>query len=80
VAEELTAFGEAHSPEEKIHRILSTTSCHGSLRAGKKLSLQEMNSLLRRMEETKNIAQCCHGRPSYVTLSINNLGKFFERS
>ncbi|MDR1236305.1 MAG: DNA mismatch repair endonuclease MutL [Holosporaceae bacterium] len=80
VAEELTAFGEAHSPEEKIHRILSTMSCHGSLRAGKKLSLQEMNSLLRRMEETRNIAQCCHGRPSYVTLSINNLGKFFERS
>ncbi|MDR0632494.1 MAG: DNA mismatch repair protein MutL, partial [Holosporaceae bacterium] len=63
----------------KIHHILSTISCHGSLRAGRKLSIQEMNSLLRQMEKSANIAQCCHGRPSYVTLSVKNLNKFFER-
>ncbi|MDR1334263.1 MAG: DNA mismatch repair endonuclease MutL, partial [Holosporaceae bacterium] len=59
VAEELCAFGDVYSLEEKIHRILATISCHGSLRAGKKLSILEMNSLLRRMESTPNIAQCC---------------------
>jgi DNA mismatch repair protein MutL len=79
IAEELTAFGDAYSAEEKIHHILATASCHGSLRAGKKLSLTEMNSLLRQMEKTENVAQCCHGRPSYMILSKNILNKFFER-
>jgi DNA mismatch repair protein MutL len=79
VAEELAAFGDAYSINEKIHRVLSTISCHGSLRAGKKLTIQEMNSLLRQMENTSNIAQCCHGRPSYAALSLKNLNKFFER-
>jgi DNA mismatch repair protein MutL len=80
IADELSAFGNAYSMDEKIHHILSTISCHGSLRAGKKLTIQEMNSLLRQMEDTENIAQCCHGRPSYVILSSKNLNKFFERS
>ena len=80
VLEELENFGEAYSLEQKIHLILSTISCHGSLRAGKKLSLEEMNSLLRQMEKTENIAQCCHGRPSYIEISIKNLDKFFERA
>ncbi|MDR1983173.1 MAG: DNA mismatch repair endonuclease MutL [Holosporaceae bacterium] len=79
VADELATFGETYSVDEKIHHILSTISCHGSLRAGKKLSIQEMNHLLRQMENSANIAQCCHGRPSYVTLSVKNLNKFFER-
>jgi DNA mismatch repair protein MutL len=80
VVDELLSFSETFSLDEKIHRILSTISCHGSLRAGKKLSIFEMNSLLRRMEKSKNIAQCCHGRPSYIALSIKNLNKLFERS
>ncbi|MDR2107252.1 MAG: DNA mismatch repair endonuclease MutL [Holosporaceae bacterium] len=80
LADELAAFGESYSAEEKIHRVLATVSCHGSLRAGKKMTPQEMNSLLRQMEKTANIAQCCHGRPSYVALSSKNLNKFFERS
>ncbi|MDR0555696.1 MAG: DNA mismatch repair endonuclease MutL [Holosporaceae bacterium] len=79
VIDELITFGNAPSLDEKIHRILAAISCHGSLRAGKKLTIQEMNSLLRQMENTINIAQCCHGRPSYVTLSLQNLNIFFER-
>ena len=59
--------------------MLSTISCHGSLRAGKKLSIEEMDSLLRQMEKTPNIAQCCHGRPSYITINYKILNKFFER-
>ncbi|MDR0677106.1 MAG: DNA mismatch repair endonuclease MutL [Holosporaceae bacterium] len=78
IVEELSAFGVC-STEEKINNILSTISCHGSLRAGKKLTIEEMNSLLRQMENTQNIAQCCHGRPSYVVLSMKILNNFFER-
>ena len=79
VAEELKNFGEAYSLEEKIHLTLSTISCHGSLRAGRKLNFEEMNSLLRQMENSPNIAQCCHGRPSYVKYSYKILNNFFER-
>lgn len=80
VADELSLFGNVNSLEEKIHLILSTISCHGSLRAGKKLAPEEMDCLLRKMENTQNIAQCCHGRPSYIILSSKNLNKLFERS
>lgn len=80
IADELENMGDIYSLDEKIHLILSTMSCHGSLRAGRKLSIEEMNSLLRQMESTENVAQCCHGRPSYVTLTIRNLNKFFERT
>ncbi|MDR0968599.1 MAG: DNA mismatch repair endonuclease MutL, partial [Holosporaceae bacterium] len=79
IADELESFGDAYSIEEKVRRILSTISCHGSLRAGKKLTIQEMNSLLRQMENVQNIAQCCHGRPSYIIISLKILNKFFER-
>ena len=80
IADELENMGDIYSLDEKIHLILSTISCHGSLRAGRKLSIEEMNSLLRQMESTENIAQCCHGRPSYVTLTTKSLDKFFERT
>ncbi|MBO4405497.1 MAG: DNA mismatch repair endonuclease MutL [Alphaproteobacteria bacterium] len=80
VADELENMGDIYSLDEKIHLILSTVSCHGSLRAGRKLSIEEMNNLLRQMESTENIAQCCHGRPSFVVLTEKNLNKFFERT
>jgi len=80
IADELENMGDIYSLDEKIHLILSTMSCHGSLRAGRKLSVEEMNSLLRQMESTENIAQCCHGRPSYIVLTTKNLNKFFERT
>lgn len=80
ISDELTTFGDSYSLEEKVHRILSTISCHGSLRANHMLSKEAMNSLLRQMERTPNIGQCCHGRPSYVVLSLKDLNKIFERS
>ena len=80
IIDELSAFGDTYTLDEKIHSILSTISCHSSLRAGKKLSTQEMNYLLRKMELTTNIAQCCHGRPSYIILTFKDLNNFFERS
>ncbi|MCR5225468.1 MAG: DNA mismatch repair endonuclease MutL [Alphaproteobacteria bacterium] len=80
IVDELESFGDAYTLNDKINHIVSTISCHGSLRAGKALSTTEMNSLLRQMEHTSNIAQCCHGRPSYVSFSVKDLNKFFERS
>jgi DNA mismatch repair protein MutL len=80
IIDELSMFGDIYSIEEKIHSILSSIACHSSLRAGKKLSIHEMDYLLRKMEETMNIAQCCHGRPAYLAISLKDLNKFFERS
>ncbi|GHT90667.1 DNA mismatch repair protein MutL [Alphaproteobacteria bacterium] len=80
IVDELSTFGDAYTIDEKINKVLSTISCHGSLRAGKTLTIQEMNCLLRQMEKTLNIAQCCHGRPSYITIDMKKLNKFFERS
>jgi len=80
IADELIEFGDTYSLEEKVHKILSTMSCHGSLRANHALTKEAMNSLLRQMEQTPNIGQCCHGRPSYVKLTLSDLNKFFERT
>jgi DNA mismatch repair protein MutL len=80
IVDELSAFDDIHSIEEKIHCILSSISCHGSMRAGKKMTFEEMNYLLRKMENTPNVAQCCHGRPSYIIVFNKDLNKFFERS
>ena len=79
ILNELEQWGESYTLDQKIHSVLSTMACHGSLRAGKQLSMQEMNSLLRTMENTINIAQCCHGRPAYVRLYRRDLNKVFER-
>lgn len=80
IIDELSMFGDLYSIDEKIHSILSSMSCHGSIRAGKQMSIEEMNHLLRQMEISENIAQCCHGRPTYIKISIKDLDKFFERS
>ena len=80
VAEELVELGGTVALENKIAHVLATISCHGSVRAGRILNGDEMNALLRQMEDTPNSGQCNHGRPTYISLSLSDIEKLFARS
>ena len=64
---------------ERLDHVLSTMACYGSVRAGRRLSPEEMNALLRDMEETPFSGQCNHGRPTYVELKLTDIEKLFQR-
>ena len=64
---------------EDAGRILATIACHGSVRAGRRLHLAEMDALLREMERTPNSGQCNHGRPTFVELKLGDLERLFGR-
>lgn len=79
LVDELEELGNPHSLKEKVDYVLATIACHGSVRAGKRLSQTEMNALLRQMEETPHSGQCNHGRPTYVELAKVDVEKLFGR-
>lgn len=79
LADELKELGSALSLKERLAEILSTCACHHSVRAGRRLSLEEMNALLRQMEQTPHSGQCNHGRPTYIDLKRADLEKLFGR-
>lgn len=68
-----------HIVNHSYHAICSTIACHSSIRAGRKLSIDEMNKLLRLMESTEFIDQCNHGRPTHIAISHHDMEKFFKR-
>ena len=79
IADELSETDTAHTLKEKLDHILATMACHGSVRAGRKLGLEEMNALLREMEATPNSGQCNHGRPTHVELKLADIERLFGR-
>jgi DNA mismatch repair protein MutL len=79
LADELAAHGEVLSLKERIDAVAGTMACHGSVRAGRVLSVTEMNALLREMEVTPHSGQCNHGRPTWVKLAHGDIEKLFGR-
>lgn len=80
IADNLLEYGEDLSLSKATEEILETYACHHSIRSGRKLSIQEMNHLLREMESTDCSAQCNHGRPTYITLKLKDIEKLFGRT
>ncbi|HZB93655.1 MAG TPA: DNA mismatch repair endonuclease MutL [Stellaceae bacterium] len=79
LADELAELGEALALKERLEEVCGTLACHGSVRAGRRLTPAEMNALLRQMEATPHSGQCNHGRPTYVELPLAEIEKLFGR-
>jgi DNA mismatch repair protein MutL len=79
LAEHISEWDETLPLERRLMHVAATMACYGSVRAGRRLKVQEMNALLREMEITPNSGQCNHGRPTYVELKLTDIERLFGR-
>ncbi len=79
LAAELRADGTARALRDRLDSVASRMACHGSVRSGRRLTVEEMNALLRQMEATPYSGQCNHGRPTYVALKLTDIERLFGR-
>ncbi|HVY12399.1 MAG TPA: DNA mismatch repair protein MutL, partial [Alphaproteobacteria bacterium] len=79
LADEIAEWDAPVSLKEKLEEVCATLACHNAVRAGRRLSHQEMNALLRQMEATPHSGQCNHGRPTYIELKRSDIEKLFHR-
>jgi DNA mismatch repair protein MutL len=79
LASGIAADGESRALTDRLEAVCSTFACHGSVRAGRRLTGPEMNALLREMEATPHSGQCNHGRPTYVELKLTDIERLFGR-
>jgi DNA mismatch repair protein MutL len=80
LAGELAELDKADTVEDRINHVLATIACHHSVRSGRRLRPEEMNALLREMEQTPNSGQCNHGRPTFIELKLSDIERLFGRS
>ena len=79
LADELVEMDQALSLKDRLDNVCASMAGHGSIRAGRRLTVEEMNALLREMECTPRSGQCSHGRPTYIELKLNDIESLFGR-
>ncbi|MBG1232095.1 DNA mismatch repair endonuclease MutL [Aestuariivirga litoralis] len=80
VADDALESDQSEGVQARINHLLATMACHYSVRAGRKLRVDEMNALLREMEHTPNAGQCNHGRPTFIALEMKDIERLFGRA
>lgn len=79
IVDEISEHDTVEKIKKSLYEIVSSAACHGSIRSGRQLNINEMNALLRQMEETNNSGHCNHGRPTFIKLDLKDIEKLFGR-